>query len=60
LLSLNINLSLNNLRERILLSVKCRSAPEVLSDAKFRLHGAWQWASGDFSSGNSIAEEVDS
>lgn len=37
---------------------QCRSTPEMLADGRVRLHEAWQWTSGDRSSGTSIVEEV--
>ncbi len=42
----------------IIMTGKCSSIPEVLFDGRIRLHETWQWTSGDFSSGNSIVEEV--
>ena len=36
----------------------CVSTPEVLPDGRLRLHEAWQWTSGDGSSGESVIEEV--
>ena len=36
----------------------CLSIPEVLPDGRIRLHEKWQWTSGDFSSGESIIEEI--
>ncbi|MDX2043975.1 MAG: n-acetylglutamate synthase [Acidobacteriota bacterium] len=36
----------------------CRSTPEVLPDGRYRLHESWQWTSDDYSSGNSIVEEL--
>lgn len=35
----------------------CKSSPEFLPDGRVRLHEAWQWTSGDGSSGTSIVEE---
>jgi hypothetical protein len=37
---------------------KCFSKPEILSNGKIRLYETWQWTSGDFSSGTSIIEEI--
>lgn len=36
----------------------CRSAPEILGDGRIRLHEKWRWTSGDFSTGESIIEEI--
>ncbi|MEL7269023.1 MAG: n-acetylglutamate synthase [Bacteroidota bacterium] len=41
-----------------LMTGKCQSIPEVLSNGKIRLHETWQWTSGDKSKGNSILEEM--
>lgn len=43
-----------------LMTGKCRSIPELLSDGRLRLHETWTWTSGDNSSGSSIVEEVKS
>ncbi len=36
----------------------CHSTPEILANGLVRLHEKWQWTSGDFSSGESIIEEI--
>ncbi|CAH0997316.1 hypothetical protein EMA8858_03447 [Emticicia aquatica] len=36
----------------------CVSRPEILADGRVRLYEKWQWTSGDFSSGESIIEEI--
>jgi len=41
-----------------LMTGKCFSAPEILSDGRIRLYEKWQWTSGDFSAGESIIEEI--
>lgn len=41
-----------------LMTGKCFSVPEILTDGRIRLHEKWQWTSGDFSSGESIVEEI--
>ena len=41
-----------------LMTGKCYSTPEVLSDGRIRLYEKWQWTSGDMSSGESIVEEI--
>jgi len=41
-----------------LMTGKCVSTPEILENSKIRLHEKWQWTCGDFSSGESIIEEV--
>jgi len=34
------------------------SKPEVLANGKIRLHEKWQWTCKDFSSGESVVEEI--
>jgi len=41
-----------------LLTGKCTSTPEILSNGKIRLHESWKWTSGDRSSGSSILQEL--
>ena len=41
-----------------LMTGKCFSAPEILADGRIRLYEKWQWTSGDFSTGESIIEEI--
>ncbi len=41
-----------------LMTGKCHSVPEQLSDGRLRMHETWQWTSGDGSSGTSQIEEV--
>ncbi|GAB3964804.1 hypothetical protein GCM10028806_02910 [Spirosoma terrae] len=41
-----------------LMTGRCHSVPEHLSDGRLRLHEQWQWTSGDLSSGESIVEEI--
>lgn len=41
-----------------LMTGRCRSTPEVLTDGRLRLHEEWQWTSGDLSSGRSVLEEI--
>ena len=36
----------------------CQSTPEILTDGRVRLYERWQWTCGDFSSGESIIEEI--
>jgi hypothetical protein len=36
----------------------CTSKPEILPNGKVRLHEKWQWTKGDFSSGESVLEEI--
>ena len=43
-----------------LMTGKCFSQPEILSDGRIRLYEKWQWTSGDFSSGESVVEEASS
>lgn len=40
-----------------LMTGTCHSTPEVMANGKLRLHEAWQWTSGDLSTGNSVLEE---
>ena len=35
----------------------CKSTPEILANGKIRLQEAWEWTSGDKSTGTSIIEE---
>jgi hypothetical protein len=35
----------------------CKSTPEILANGKIRLHEAWEWTSGDKSTGTSFIEE---
>jgi hypothetical protein len=41
-----------------LMTGKCFSTVETLSDSRIRLHEKCQWTSGDFSEGKSIVEEI--
>jgi hypothetical protein len=41
-----------------LMTGRCTSTPEILSDGRYRMHERWQWTSGDRSQGESIVEEV--
>lgn len=41
-----------------LMTGKCFSKPEILSDGRIRLYEKWQWTSGDLSEGKSIIEEL--
>ena len=41
-----------------LMTGKCFSTPEILTDGRIRLYEKWQWTSGDFSSGESVVEEI--
>jgi hypothetical protein len=41
-----------------LMTGKCRSTPEILSDGRIRLHEKWQWTCGDRSAGESVIEEI--
>lgn len=41
-----------------LMTGKCFSTPEVLTDGRIRLNEKWQWTCGDFSSGESVIEEI--
>ena len=37
---------------------ECRSTPEILPNGRIRLHEKWRWTSGDFSTGESVIEEI--
>jgi hypothetical protein len=41
-----------------LMTGKCFTKPEILDDGRIRLHEKWHWTSGDFSTGESVVEEV--
>jgi hypothetical protein len=41
-----------------LMTGTCRSTPELLVDGRLRLRETWAWTSGDYSSGESIVEEI--
>ena len=41
-----------------LMTGKCVSTPEILANGKIRLFERWQWTSADFSSGESVIEEI--
>lgn len=41
-----------------LMTGRCLSTPERLPDGRIRLHEKWQWTSGDYSSGESVVDEV--
>jgi hypothetical protein len=41
-----------------LMTGKCLSKPEILPNGKMRLFEQWQWTCKDFSSGESIIEEI--
>ena len=45
-------------RDEELMTGRCTSVPEVLDNGKLRLRERWQWISGDYSSGESVVEEV--
>ena len=36
----------------------CYSQPEIMANGKIRLHEKWQWTCGDYSKGESVAEET--
>jgi hypothetical protein len=41
-----------------LMTGTCQTTPELLPDGRLRLHETWHWTSGDFSSGQSVLEEI--
>jgi hypothetical protein len=44
--------------EGVFMTGICHSKPEIMSSGKIRLHESWSWTSGDFSSGQSVIEEI--
>ena len=40
-----------------LMTGRCHSTPELLSDGRVRLHERWQWTTGDGAAGASVIEE---
>ena len=44
--------------EHVLMTGRCISTPEQLSDGRLRLHERWQWTSGDLTAGSSVVEEL--
>lgn len=45
-------------KEGELMTGKCISIPEILSDGRIGLKEKWQWTCGDFSEGESVLEEI--
>jgi len=45
--------------ENIVMTGKCTSKIELLSDSRLRLIEKWSWTNGDLSSGESIVEEIE-
>jgi hypothetical protein len=41
-----------------LMTGKCVSVHEITANGKIRLHEKWQWTCNDFSSGESVVEEI--
>lgn len=55
----HINMRYHQVNDRgELMTGKCQSTPETMSNGKVRLHESWQWTSGDLSKGTSVLEEV--
>ncbi len=55
----NLDMRYHQLNSRgELMTGKCVSRPQLLGNGKLRLYETWEWTSGDFSSGESIIEEV--
>ena len=55
----NLEMRYQHLNERgELMTGKCFSTPEILSDGRIRLYEKWQWTSGDLSEGESVVEEI--
>ncbi|NGM71878.1 n-acetylglutamate synthase [Sphingobacterium sp. SGL-16] len=46
-----------NMKDEIMTGI-CKSKPEILENGKIRLHEIWEWTSSDYSSGESIIEEI--
>ncbi|KAK5094508.1 hypothetical protein LTS08_008559 [Lithohypha guttulata] len=56
--SISLNARYQHVNDRNeLMTGKCRSVPEILSDGRLRLHEEWEWTSGDCSKGTSVVEE---
>lgn len=54
----NIEMRYHHVNEKNeLMTGICTSTPEILANGKIRLHEAWEWTSGDKSTGTSIIEE---
>lgn len=41
-----------------ILTGRCHSTPEMMTNGKIRLHEKWQWTCRDFSQGTSVIEEI--
>ena len=41
-----------------LMTGKCFSTPKILADGRIRLYEIWQWMCADFSTGESVVEEI--
>ncbi|MFS4466627.1 n-acetylglutamate synthase [Maribacter sp. 2210JD10-5] len=41
-----------------LMTGRCTSKPELMTNGKIKLHETWQWTSGDKSKGNSVLVEI--
>jgi hypothetical protein len=41
-----------------LMTGRCVSTPEILADGRIRLFEKWHWTCNDFSSGESVVEEI--
>jgi hypothetical protein len=55
----NINMCYHQINKMgQLMTGKCQSRPEFMTNGKIRLHEKWEWTSGDLSSGHSIIEEI--
>ena len=55
----HINMRYHQVNERgELMTGRCSSTPETMSNGKIRLHETWQWTSGDLSEGTSVLEEI--
>jgi hypothetical protein len=55
----NINIRYQQVnKEGILMTGKCISKPEILSNGKIRLHESWEWTSGNKTKGFSVVEEI--
>ena len=55
----NIKMNYHQINTRgKIMTGKCDSKPEILTNGKIRLHERWEWTSGDLSTGHSIIEEI--
>jgi hypothetical protein len=55
----NLNMRYQHVNtEGVFLTGVCFATPEIMPNGKLRLHEKWQWTCGDYSRGESVAEEI--